>query len=183
MKSLKSQLQHRWWVYMPRGEYKEYKQSPELEGHVILVVPNSRSINVSRMGMGNRSSCHVLVKDLHNGTFPLSPSGNFLKSTGVFWLSAMEALKAGSPSTDSQEKKKKNRFFLNIKAYFFSPEVWGVYLSSPKWNYFNPCFQLAIEFDVHSRYSTSLISSFTKMQIFTPSKAMMFSHHWPSPYN
>lgn len=92
---------------MPRGEYKEYKQSPELEGHVILVVPNSRSINVSRMGTGNRSSCHVLVKDLHNGTFPLSPSGNFLKSTGVFWLSAMEALKAGSPSTDSQEKKKK----------------------------------------------------------------------------
>lgn len=83
----------------------------------------------------------------------------------------------------THRKKKKYRFFLNIKAYFFSPEVWGVYLSSPKWNYFNPCFQLAIEFDVHSRYSTSLISSFTKMQIFTPSKAMMFSHHWPSPYN
>lgn len=125
---------------MPRGEYKEYKQSPELEGHVILVVPNSRSINVSRMGMGNRSSCHVLVKDLHNGTFPLSPSGNFLKSTGVFWLSAMEALKAGSPSTDSQEKKKKNRFFLNIKAYFFPQKFEGFIFHPPNGIISTPAF-------------------------------------------
>lgn len=142
VKSFKSQLQYWWWVYVSRGKSKEYKQCPELEGHVVLVVPNSWSISVSYMGMWNRSSCHILVKDLYNCIFLLSPPRNFLKSAGVFWLPALEAMEAGNPNTESQGKKKKRDISLRLKLNFLPTSLKGLSLI-PQIEIFQPLLSIS----------------------------------------
>lgn len=85
---------------MSRGECREYRQSPELEGHVVLLVPNCWSIH------GHVEEKHLSCSGEGSAQLCLSSQlpREFIEECWSF-LSALEATKAGNSSTDSQGKK------------------------------------------------------------------------------